>query len=221
MTPYEMWHGKPHDDAGMITFGARLMFRHRDQDRSIDPKMDMPGREGTFLGYDRITGGSFVQDLSSRRVHVTKDIEKQSIDETHVIVMEPNTLTQEQWALLQSEVDGPTDTDTHMTDAHEPLINTETIKVPTDRLKYWKCKQTYARDRRQQLLLTRQWTPAQIEEMISMEWTIKKHGQALKVQRQREAKTRREAGLELASGQTDDDDGRQRQTTHHTVHHAV
>ena len=213
MTPYEMWHGKPHDDAGMITFGARLMFRHRDQDRSIDPKMDMPGREGIFLGYDRITGGSFVQDLSSRRVHVTKDIEKQSIDETHVIVMEPNTLTQEQWALLQSEVDGPTDTDTHMTDAHEPLINTETIKVPTDRLKYWKCKQTYARDRRQQLLLTRQWTPAQIEEMISMEWTIKKHGQALKVQRQREAKTRREAGLELASGQTDDDDGRQRQTT--------
>jgi transposase InsO family protein len=211
-TPYEMWHGHEHDDTKLITFGARLTYRHRDQDRSIDPKLDMPGREGIFLGYDRVTGGSWVQDITSekRNVQVTKDIEKQSIDESHIIITEPNALTQEQWALLQSELDDVTQTDSQEVTDHEPMINTDIIQTPTDQLKYWKAKQMYTKDRRQQLLRTEQYTPAQVEEMISMEWTIKTHGQARRAQQAREARTTTEAAREVA----EDNDLRMPPTTH-------
>jgi transposase InsO family protein len=166
-TPYEAWHGEKHDDTDLITFGAKLTFRHHDEDKEIDPKLDMPGHEGIFLGYCPETDGMYVQDLTreTKPVRITRDIIKQSIDERHITTHNSTLMSEDDWQLTEKE------TENANTDHSEPLINTDTQETPIHKLKYWKAYQTFAQEYRTSH--KNETTPEKMENKIKQLWKAK------------------------------------------------
>ena len=205
-TPYELWHGYTHDADDMRTFGAILYYRHHERNPSIDPKLDNPGHRALYLGQCPDTGGTFVQDLDvpHKPVRITRDVQKHSIDESHVVFKEPLAVQPDDWALL--EVEYPDATDPTQLEECDQLLPNSATPASEDTLKYWRARQMFAQERRQELHSAAH-VPQKIEETIQKEWTMREHSKARTARERRIAGEQLRAHGELASGPTNEPPG--------------
>ena len=101
-SPHKLWFGYEVDPQ-LITFGAKLTFTHGEDGK----KLDTPGHQGIYLGNAQYTDGYYVLDTDNERqpVRINRNTIKKSIDESHCVVQEPIGLSDEQYQLLQDELE--------------------------------------------------------------------------------------------------------------------
>ena len=103
------------------------------------------------------------------------------------------------WALL--EVEYPDATDPSQPEECDQLLPNSQTPASEDTLKYWRARQMFAQERRQELHSAAQ-APQKIEETIQKEWTMREHSKARAAKERRIAEGQLQAHGELAGGPT-------------------